>query len=643
MIGLWRKDLPWMMVLGLGGAVSIGLTMCDGGDLFGMFVVGTRDLDAVVVLSVVFGLAVGVVGATWDVLLGTREYLAQRPVTHGAFAAARIGAVGITTASFVVLGPVVGRVVCNRWSNESVFDHWALVPELIAECSVALPAAAAGLAATTLPVRPIVRLLMFVGMPLVIGCAIDLSGSSLDSAVWRRALVYLVTAVALFAVASVGMRSRWDPDRSWTPRLRAGFGSAVLLIVALVGSVAVVEYEFAWLRDVQREYPRVAAKDGRALLVVQHESDERRAVWHVVDAEHQPTGEVISREHLDEVLDRAWPGRTIKLEFDPPRQGGHWRRAGGSLGHTRGGVLYRYDYGERRAIRLRFSEEQERMPAGWSMDVVEDLRRERTVPLLGDPKSGALRRLDPATNAFVVDGLPDGDVFAGFGQELRKRLEGFPTELALEPDRSTRYVRGREGSYVLLDGRWHPVASSRVDDTPRWRAKLDYTGDDPLEFSLETTPGLDLPEFRHAYAPRTGAEHLLAAMAMAVSTLRLPALQVVDHVLGDEGLPASPWHDPLTTDGKRSGLLVLQLAVAACCVWLVRRRLRRIGAGAQAVRFWTVATALTGASGLLVAWLCEPKRAHARPELPEPVRPRIFTATPAAAPGRDQDSEEVSA
>ena len=132
-------------------------------------------------------------------------------------------------------------------------------------------------------------------------------------------------------------------------------------------------------------------------------------------------------------------------------------------------------------------------------------------------------------------------------------------------------------------------------------------------------------------------------MAMAVSTLRLPALQVVDHVLGDEGLPASPWHDPLTTDGKRSGLLVLQLAVAACCVWLVRRRLRRIGAGAQAVRFWTVATALTGASGLLVAWLCEPKRAHARPELPEPVRPRILTATPAAAPGRDQDSEEVSA
>ncbi|MCK5943705.1 MAG: hypothetical protein KAI24_17105, partial [Planctomycetes bacterium] len=99
---------------------------------------------------------------------------------------------------------------------------------------------------------------------------------------------------------------------------------------------------------------------------------------------------------------------------------------------------------------------------------------------------------------------------------------------------------------------------------------------------------------------------------------------------------------PLVAQGRRTGLLAAQLAVAALFVWLVRRRLRRVGAPAQAVRFWMIATALSGASGLLVAWLCEPRRGFARPALPEPVRPRI-TTPPAAEPGREPVRQEESA
>ncbi|MCK5943038.1 MAG: hypothetical protein KAI24_13755, partial [Planctomycetes bacterium] len=589
MIGLWRKDLPWMLLFAIGGTVTIGTMLCDGGDLFGMFVVGSRGVDEVLVLSGLLGLAVGVVASVWDLLLGTREYLAQRPVSPARLATARIGAAMATAGVFVVAGPVFGRISCNAWSPEPLFEHWSLVPELIAYTSNALSMAAVALCALALPIRALVRVLLLPVLCLVVACAILLLEKDQPFSTTRYLGTRIVVAAVLSTVAWLGLRRRYDPDRAWSPAERRGFGSVALLAVAPMTAALVVEYQQAWCRDVQGAYPRVAIVGGeRAVLVLPHDEDPWASQMDVVDGRHARTGEHVADGEIAALM-RA-DGGTGSLRFDAPRRRGG--RRSDEFGCRRDGVLFHLDRNTRRIARIRFGSDRDTLPRDWSIGGVEDFARDQEVPVAAQPGSGRARVLDREQRVMVPVELPEGDVFTSFGGQRHRHLRGLPAGAEREGGDYLRLLSGRDGSYVLSAGRWVRVVDTESRSLDRrQRRVLVRVGSDPLRFVAKTDFADGEPRFEHTFEPRTARERWLAFGAMAVSTLRLPPLQVYAHLGDQHGVPASPWHDPLVAQGRRTGLLAAQLAVAALCVWLVRRRLRRVGAPAQAVRFWMIATA----------------------------------------------------
>ena len=132
--------------------------------------------------------------------------------------------------------------------------------------------------------------------------------------------------------------------------------------------------------------------------------------------------------------------------------------------------------------------------------------------------------------------------------------------------------------------------------------------------------------FEHAYAPRTSMEQLAVATAIVPSLLRPPFLQIGANLFADaEPLAFTPFVDPIVVGGRRAWLVLANCDFSGLLALGSRRRLRRAGADARALRFWSVAVALTGLLGALLCEWFEPTRAWRLPDAEPAPAPRIQT------------------
>ena len=188
------------------------------------------------------------------------------------------------------------------------------------------------------------------------------------------------------------------------------------------------------------------------------------------------------------------------------------------------------------------------------------------------------------------------------------------------------------------------------EDSPQLRYRVSDT--DHLGSTVELELGPGLAPFRHRFEPRTAVERTFAGLALLLSAIRPPVLQIPSGALsippvswepGADPPPSEPrstrWSylllDPLVVVGARWWLVLASIALAVLVAWGTRRHLRLRGVDAATLRFWTVAVLLLGPAGAWVAIACERRRAWAdralrvpppAPRIASPFNPAEFVA-----------------
>jgi hypothetical protein len=633
MIVLWRKDLPWLLVLGLGGALALALSIAERGFLE-VFVLPPHRLELAHWLAGSLGLVLGVVAVVWDDVLGTREYLRQRPIAASRLAWSPMLACVAVLALWAVLVPVLAWLFAALSSGIFAPTHWRGLPEIELTLAYAWPAAAIGTLCGALPVSPFVRLVAMAALVAVVGCGIDAAAhreNGTTAPVAFGALCGLGAAV-LFAIGTHVRSWRHDPDRPWPAATRLVVGGMLVLVVGLASAGAVALGQHNALASLRRAYPEPVELDGRVVLARRTDDYQR---WQPVDAQHAPVGDPVDRDGITPISSR-WHGRLYRLELEAPRwhewRGAGWFRRGASLLLDETGVAWIHDV-DAGIHRTGIGAELQPLPRDCSMARLDVIGQapgvQRTV--VGHAETGGLWWLDAKSDRFEALPLPDGDRFVEFEREARERFVGGDAAPRIaelfDKGTSLQCVRGERGSYVLADAGWQrvelAVRDRRAVPAPR---TLAIAGDDPLTFSISIAATDAAPAFSHDYAPRTAIERGFAAIAMGASLLRPALLQAASWLWSPRDAATSPWSDPLLAGGRRWWLLVACFGCAAGCVWHVRRWLRRWGADERTVRFWTVVVAGTGLVGVLVTEFCERPRAHARRvQAVPPPAPRIVT------------------
>jgi hypothetical protein len=644
---LLQKDSPWLGVFAGLGTVGLVLALLEHGFLFG-FVIGPGSRDALFHVSWSLGLALGLAAACFDELLGTTDLLRQRALPP--FAVDRARLVGCA----LVLACWFGAAPAAAWAIGALFDPtFALVapsdlPSLAATMTPAVSGCAIGLAAGALPfpwwVRvPCAALLLFATSTATYWLSIDDRGPGSGWVTsWSRfAAAHLTIALAVLAfarasaAASGGAAAR-DADRPLPARVRTRVVAPLLALGGLGAAMAFAELQANAASRLQRAYPRPLVHDQRVVLAVRPEWERP---WQVVDADHVPTGPALpwglkllsfSPAHV-----RHSPWR-----LEAPR-GPHPRTAGFPASLTVGGdgtAWYRPR--NERVRRVPKRADAPRFAEGTRVEWVGAVPPDRALACL-EPGGDVLWLLDADGAGFTPLPLPGGDRALAFTRPDERFVPAAGSE-RLGKGADEFYVQGREGVYALRGHELRLVGTVRAperDREPPLTARV--LGADPIGWTLVFAGKGGVAPFRHDFAPRTATERTFAWMAMMLSTLRPPVLQLAALVRTappyDDQRPGSgeraPWlFDPLVTAG-RWWLALLALAVAALAAWRVRARLRLLGAAPAAVRFWTIATLLLGPFGAIAAMLCERPRAWARRELAvPPPAPRIVSPSPEEVP-----------
>lgn len=632
MMQLLRKDLPWLVVFGVGGAIALALAVVHAG-FVEVFVLGPERLEALFWSSGSLGLALGVWSVLWDDLLGTREFLEQRGVSRRRLAAAPIVACLVVLATWAVAVPLLAWVFGAI--DEGVFapTFWAGVPEIWATLAIALPAAACGMFANVLPAGRVLRLLLLAGLVATVGCGLELLGDALTYPAILLLLPLADAGVAalLFAAAVAANRRRFDPDRAWDPATRRLLGTIVLAVLAVASSGTVAVFEADRLRAVQYAYPEFVLHDGQVLLA--HRLDSYQT-WQPCSEDHVPVGERFGVSGARTLA--GWGGRTgwQKLEVEEPRFGRRasreWIANGRQLLVRGSGSAWIRD-GWRGGFRATgIGAEMQPLPAGAQLGRLDVFGAGPGVQqvIASDLVGGGIWRFDEASARFTPLPLPDADHLESFrsvrGRDLvREELPEVFRPILETPNERLVYAQGQRGAYAMTADGWSALTLRGKDPEPRSVAEV--LGDDALCYTVAVSSTEEHPAARHDYSPRTAEECLLASLAYGASLLRTPVQQLWSFAFAPSDARMSPWNDPLLAGGRRWWLLVLCLGIGAGSAWQMRRFLRRLGADDATIRFWTVAAAMTGIVGCVVGEFCERPRAHARRPVTTPAAPRIVT------------------
>ncbi|MBL8754821.1 MAG: hypothetical protein JNK15_16065 [Planctomycetes bacterium] len=638
MKALLGKDRQWIAMFGTGGIAAMVSVLCCY-PFVREFVVARGEREALFHLAWSCGMGLGVTAASFDEMLGMREFLMQRALAAGDLLRARMVGCALVLASWFLLVPVVAYAAFFFIDPAWQFGHWQQIPTMWGTMVPAVSACALGLAAGSLPFAIPVRLLALgASFALSFSVVFWLERSAPAEATawpWFVAGHFAIAALAL-GLAWFGRGVRYDADQPLAPQARRTAVLPLLALAMLVASFVLAALESTavdWLRNA---WPRVVRDGERVVLATRPEWDEP---WVVVDAEHRPTGERLDKGNS---IGRAGYGVFVDsfLRVEAPRtamassQGSHGM---GTVYVDADGSAYWQPFREP-LRRLAKSDRERDFAAG---TVVGNLPRgpDRIgVLALAEPDGNAVFLFDPATAGFERVPLPDGDRFTRlryYHRDDRDARAPAAGEVVLQSGENL--VCGEQADYVLRGTTLHRVAREVERDTqsgPRIRTNT-YDAD-LLSFTIDFTVGEGGAPFQHRFVPRTFAERTYAALALALAAMRPPVLQAVSGCIDDpqhEGAHNTNRHwllDPMVAEGRRWWLVAVGIALAAALATAERRRLRRLGADPGTQRFWLGAILLLGPVGVLGSRLCERTRAYARPAIAVPVPPRLASVDSAA-------------
>ena len=599
MRALWLKDRPWMLAMFVIGAIAMALAVADDG-FVDVFVLAPYRLEACFYVAGAAGLLLGAVAVLWDHLLGTREFLTQRPIGKRALAWSPLLACMVVLLAWQLVVPVLSWLLASIYSGLFEPSFWTGVPEILTTTAIAWPACAIGCLAASLPAPWWIRLLLAGTLTLSVGVAIDL-GHARDEDGCASLLGYwllcLLPAAALFAIAANLGTQQNDADQPCMPRARWLGGLLLLFSVSLTCAGLCRKAQQHAIHQAQGSYPRIVEFDGQVQLAA---FNRERDAWRVCGADHVPVSTERSREVLRIVDYRKPTSGSVRLEIEPPRFNASFRRSllldyetsvhllpdGSALLYLVREGLYRTGIGP----------QHEKLPSQFETIAVEDVgsRPNRQIILCGDASTGKLWRFDRTLRFFTEMPLPNGDRFVSGGRLPRSEAASGtlsqPTLLTqfFEREQNLQYVRGVAGTYALEDGNW--VVLEVPESAPKLAEQMlaARTGDDPFVYAVTVVAHDGFAEFQHDFQPRTLMERLAAGYAMCWSLIYPPALQLVSSVSAAEGLHRGFLLDPLVASGRRTWLLVGCWLVALASVALLRRRLLRIGVAAPVRRFWLV-------------------------------------------------------
>ena len=634
MKSLWLKDRPWILTFAIVGAMALALVTSDNGFLR-LFVLGPHRLDNLFFCAGGTALVLGGVAVLWDDILGTREFLMQRPISRRSLFRSRMLASVAVLASWMVAIPLLTWLLA-AWSI-GIYDlsFWAGVPEILSTLQIVWPMCAIGFLAAAMPAPWWQRLVCATLLTVTVGMAIDRGTANPGGEVspaWFAVACWL-PAIVLFSLAAGLDAQRQDPDRPWSHRTRWLAGSALVVSLAyMVGGVA-RDAQTHSARSLLWEYPRIVRIDG-AIRLASRSRDWNKLT--VADENHVTIGEVRDSDDFARI---EYDSQRIPelLQIEAPRfhrrRGLEARIPGGRVWIGHDGSAWLLDVERREVRRSGIGPDLAKFPDGLRPQNVDDVGEQlnRSVVVVGDQESGKLWRFDGKLGYFVAWPLPDGDRFEDVPYlrlvEWRNATGEAPAlllELLTRHDQVS-HLRGANASYLIKDGELVAVDVPRRNRGKRERLEGVRHGNDPLVFSVEVPAHDDLPSFRHDFAPRTWAELGYAANAMALAAMRPPVTQVVSHLFTDDRSADAIWSDRVICGGKRTWLVLSGIALSVICALLMRRRLRRIGVTASACRFWVVATIVAGPVTAILPLFLESARNHAHPDVKAPPAPRIVS------------------
>jgi hypothetical protein len=270
--------------------------------------------------------------------------------------------------------------------------------------------------------------------------------------------------------------------------------------------------------------------------------------------------------------------------------------------------------------------------------------------VVAEPGAAEVWICDPSGQAFRRLALAEDDRVRSRATERATRWEPLP-EASVVPGKEEGLVQGERFGYVLRDQALVKVARLLAPE-PRAPSEWDrvrVTDADVLGSTIEYQRGPGMEPFRHRFAVRTAKDTAFAALLLALSAMRPPVLQIAS---GAASVPRLSWGngtdyterravlqvgawgravwwalDPVVVVGGRWWLVAASIGLAVLMAWAARRRLRRLGADAATIRFWTTAVLLLGPAGAWAAIACERPRAWADRAVRPPVAaPRIASA-----------------
>lgn len=645
LFALLRKDRPWIVVFAVAGLLTaLGAVLFA--DPIDLLLLDYPTGEATFWTALGGGLALGAFAGLFDELLGTREVLWQRPVAAKHVAAARIVAVALVLLAWQLAIPLVLLLWWPFAGTDVPFFALGSWWEHQAAVLVAWPCAMATLFAASLPQGWLPRLLTggascYVGLLVVDRASRGPDGQDPDA--YLFACFAVAALFAAFALVSPARHN--DPDRPLARTLPPATRWTIVVLLGLASAVVGTEWESQWIQGLHRSYPR-PLQQGREVVLVAVAPNDR---WQIVDREHRATASaLVSATAL------SWPGGWPWLRRDNEFQQPHFLRRERSVGRSWSGhALHIAPDGsvwmERRTARYRRSFEPVAVDGdvrlSRSARVASDGRRDGVVVVV-EPGAAQVWRFDAGARRLVAVPMPEGDrALYAFGDALpRLRLDAatrgaFEAALAAAAERTRGKagdrsngslptevvcVRGERGRYAWIGDGLRLYSNEPAE--PLVSPRTPTLFDDPLVFRRSLPATAEHDGLVHDYEPRTFAERCAVAFAMGCSSLRPPVLQVVAQVAS----PSAPgWLcDGLVVDGRRTWLVVLQLAFAALLAWRARRWLQRHGVPANA---WTWQIVLFGLPAfLLFLYFERPRRVVAR-EVTQPAPLRIGALSAASA------------
>jgi len=629
---LLRKDLPWLLFFLVGGMVGLVLALWQW-SFVQTFVVSPGRREALFHVAWSCGMGLGVVAFAFDEALGTREFLAQRPVPAGAVMRARFVGCALVLAVWMLLAPLTAYVLLVLDDGHWEWGHWRQLPSIWGTMLPALSACALGALATSLPFAWWARLAWLGAMFVLSFSAIFWCerAAGMGRTSWPVFVAgHLVVAVAAAALAWRVRTTTRDGDQPLAPPVLRTAVVPMLVVGAVAAAVGLNLLAVNAVKTLRSTYPRVLRDGPVHLLGVR---PDWRGPWLVVDADHVPTG-----RFLDGARDLAREGSHLSDDFvriEAPRAG-----MADSAYVAEGTVLVDADgtpwWAPRdgRLHRLVKSAEEARFAAFSRVEALVVGPQDDRVVVVLEPAGVAAWRFDAITARFVRLPLAAGDRVVGRdrhdAQETRSRefVAGFV------PGQREDMVLGEKSVYALRDGGLVRVAdaAAKSGDATHEVVRQQVTEVDGLGWTLIVEAAAGGTAFQHRFTPRTGPEQLWAGMACLMSAIRPPLLQFVaacGPATDTEPGRLMRWQwllDPLVVAGRRWWLVGACVALAALLARSMRRRLRALGADAPTIRFWTVAIALLGVFGAWACVLCErPRRWAVRvPAIPA-IAPRIAT------------------